>query len=167
MGIKTDVTIWGSTLVSQAGTFTNTLTQKFKQFVSDAEATVSGIFTDDVIGMNVSEIENMKSAVQTYVNGIETALGGIKDETSTELSSAFASSEMRTAVDGFLDAVMTACKAYTSQLLKFYDLLDSVSKQYTAQTNAMKQTLDTEAQKTAESIERYSVGDAADATPAA
>ena len=167
MGIKTDVTIWGSTLVSNVGNFTNTLTQKFKNFVTEAGATVAGIFPDDVIGMNVSEIETMKTAVQTYVNGIETALDGIKTETGTELAAAFANSEMRTAVDGFLDAVMAACKAYTSQLLKFYDLLDSVSKQYTAQQTSMNTTLNEEAQSTSESITRYSVGDAADATPAA
>ena len=105
--------------------------------------------------------------MQTYVRGIETALDTIKGDTETELAAAFANSDMKIAVEGFLDAVMTACKAYTSQLLKFYDLLDSVSKQYTAQQEAMNKALNGEAKTTAESITRYEVGNQADATPAA
>ena len=167
MSIKSELQQWGSELISKTGNFTGQLTQTFQNFVSEAGATIAGIYPGDVVGMNVANIESMKREVQTYVKGIETALDTIKGDTETELAAAFANSDMKIAVEGFLDAVMTACKAYTSQLLKFYDLLDSVSKQYTAQQEAMNKALNGEAKTTAESITRYEVGNQADATPAA
>ena len=60
MSIKSELQQWGSELISKTGNFTGQLTQTFQNFVSEAGATIAGIYPGDVVGMNVANIESVK-----------------------------------------------------------------------------------------------------------
>lgn len=114
---------------------------------SAAKISGSGLFGSNVgakgysiVGLQVGEIPNMRSAINTYVDGIETFLSNISPD--IEANAAFRSDDVQTAVKKYLETVKTYCINLTSQLRAFSDKLADVKATYEANMATLSGAID-------------------------
>lgn len=81
-----------------------------------------------VVGIQASEIPNMRDAIRNYVNGITTHLDNIEPLATAD--NAFKNEEVQTAVQTYIAAVKKYCMNLTTQLLAFSDKLQEVYEKY-------------------------------------
>lgn len=102
--------------------------------VGKVSSAASGIFSGDVIGINVNEIPNMQTAIKNYVDALNQHLDEVKQNATTD--SAFTGAYAG-AVTEFVTAVKECCYAVISQLLAFSDKLADVKDQYDKRDKAL------------------------------
>lgn len=79
-----------------------------------------------VVGINVYEIPNMKSAIKTYVEGVQEHLSSIN--TSVDTGMAMKGTGVEEAVFLYIESVSNYCQSLVSQLLAFSDKLSLIQE---------------------------------------
>ena len=156
MSIKSEVSQFFSSAISKVVYKVEGLTHLVSCVTSSVTSTLGGLITGDVVGINVTKIPEMQDSIRSSVKAIQDHLDSV--HTDTDPSIAFADPDMQTACRSYIEGVMTACKAYTSNLLRFVDLLSEVKGYY--ETNQAKQaeTVTNAGQEAASSVEAYTEG---------
>ena len=95
-----------------------------------------GLFGDDVIGLNVSKIPEMKSAIMDMCNAIDAKLNEL--ETDIDSNSAYRGEGIDAALKNYLGRVAEYCSNLTSTLRAFNDKLTDVKNQWDAATGSME-----------------------------
>jgi len=101
------------------------------------------IWDQDVVGINVDKIPEMRQAIRDYVKQITDHLDKIDATANTE--NAFRSESVKAAVKAYVGKVKEYAMNLVSQLLSFSDKLQDVSEAWTASTNTMGDTVNTSA----------------------
>lgn len=105
-----------------------------------------------VVGINVHEIPNMRSAIRIYVQDLERHLDEVA--TNADTSPAF-KGEYADAITSYVTAITRACKSVTTQLLAFSDQLKEVSDSYEAQDRTLSENIRRSATGAEEQYQRY------------
>lgn len=150
--IKSEFNQFVSSVGSTVGGIGDTISNFFRGITSQVSATVGSLISGSVVGINVNRIDEMRDSIRTYTNEIETHLEEV--HLNTDPSGAFADPEMQAAVKAYVGGVMEACRAYTSQLLKFSDILYEIKVDYEAKQAAQSSTLRTAGAEVG-NVERY------------
>lgn len=79
-----------------------------------------------IVGMDVTQIPQVREAIDTYVQGIESHVNKI--DTSVEANAAFRGEEVQSAVKAYIDTVKEYCINLCSQLRAFSDKLADAQK---------------------------------------
>lgn len=151
--IKAEYNQFVSNVASRANSAGDMLSTLFRGIISQASARIGSLISGSVVGINVNKIDGMRNAIRTYVNDIETHLDNVY--VNTDPKSAFADPDMQSAVKEYIGGVMSACRAYTSQLLKFSDMLYEIQEDYKAKQAVQTDTLRGAGNEVGDSVERY------------
>lgn len=107
----------------------------------------------DVVGMKVSEVPQIKSALEHYMAHI---LGRLMDlEMGANKDSAFKSRKVQSAVDQYLVEVRDLCMNLVTNLEAFDDKLTDVANKWAAQTSEMSSNINSAGSGLAESVKNY------------
>lgn len=92
-----------------------------------------------IVGMNANKVPEMRTAIRTYVNNVESHLQGI--DALASANNAFQGAEAQAAVRTYISKVKDYCIGLTSQLLAFSDKIKDVENAWQKQTAAAAQTI--------------------------
>lgn len=124
----------------------------FNSIVGGITSTVSGLYSGDVVGINIEQIPPMQEAIRKYVEAIDEHLKEVN--TNADTSNAY-KGEFATAIKSYVEAVCSACGALTSNLLEFNAKLDEVRQKYQAHDEDLKSQLSSQASEMNSSFKRY------------
>ena len=93
-----------------------------------------------VVGINVNQIPNMRTAIREYVDKITNHMDNINPILSS--SSAFQSDEVKIATEKFINTVKEIVSNYLSGLLVFSDKLEDISEVYQRNVERLAKTID-------------------------
>lgn len=91
-----------------------------------------------VVGIQTTEIPNMRQAIRDYCDKINSHLDTIDTKVDTNI--AF-KGDYAVAVREYADAIKKVCKSLTSNLLAFSDQLYEIEKQYHSSDDALKSNI--------------------------
>lgn len=151
--IKATFNQFTSGVGSQANSAGDRISTLISGIVGQAKASIGSLITGSVVGINVNKIDEMRNSIKTYVNDIETHLDNVY--VNTDPKAAFADPDMQVAVKEYIGGIMEVCRAYTSQLLKFSDMLKEIQDDYIAKQAAQADTLRGAAGEVKDTVERY------------
>ena len=123
--------------------------------IGTAGATIGGIISGDVVGININQVPNMQNAIREYVNNINQHLATVNQFATTE--NAF-KGDYAVAVTQFVQAVCTACENYVSQLLQFSDKLGHIAEKYQEHDQELKSNIGTQATNMESAYTKYTEG---------
>lgn len=161
MSVKTKANDFVSTIANKGKEITSSFKRTIGEISQDFQTEVNNLVGESLVGINVNEVPHMQEAIKTYVNNIQDALNAVNTNTDETAKSAFANEEMRATLSTFVAAVMEACQAYTSQLLKFHTMLGNVKSQYEQQQKDINDTLTNASDTTRTSVEAYTIDESA------
>lgn len=160
MSVKTQAKAFVSSIANTGKNITTDFRAAIGKISDNLTTAVDNLVADSLIGIDVNKVPEMQTAIETYVKNIQDALDGVNENTDEVAKTAFANDEMLTTLSDFVQAVMDACKAYTSQLLKFHTLLGNIRQQYIDQQTAINDTLSQSSSDTRSSVTEYTVDSA-------
>jgi len=123
--------------------------------IGDISAMFTGPSTNaDIAGMNVENIPQIINAIDTYVNQINGAIGGL-DNADEQRRYAFKGEELQNSVAGFINAVREHLLDTVSHLRAFNQRLRDVSATYQANVAANAANIATQANTIEGATARY------------
>lgn len=109
-------------------------------------ASTSGANSDfDVVGINASEVPNMRAAIAEYVNRIKQYLTDINED--AEAARAFKGDEIASSVKKYITSEKDYCINLISNLMAFSDRLQDVSDAWTKAASNMSSGINSAASK--------------------
>lgn len=108
--------------------------------------------TNGLIGINATQIKNMRGAIKTYVTELESHLDTVNATAST--AGAF-KGEFAVAVTDYVTAVTFACKAVISELTAFSDLLVKVEQAYASKDETLASSITSSAKEVESNYQTY------------
>lgn len=140
-----------------AGQAISSITDKaqsvFESIVGTVSAAFDGLVTGDVVGIDATQVPQMKQAISSYVEELKGHLDQMKTNAKTD--DAF-KGEYATAITEFVAAVNECCYAVISQLLAFNDVLDEVQAKYAEKDANMAKDITGQADELRSSYQAYS-----------
>lgn len=94
---------------------------------------------DGVAGLELEKVENMKTAINKYVEDIQTALSPLNEADAT----AVFGKDIATAVQNFVKEVKGSCYAVITNMLSFNDDLTAIKTAMEAKKNSVNTTVNT------------------------
>lgn len=142
------------TVVSKFNDGKRTITDFFSGTVNKKVSEVNSFFKNGatVVGINVNQIPNMKTAIRQYVADIEKALAELKNYDPTV---AFQGDQIVIALKDYIDAVIETCGAIVSNMLAFNDQLTEIEKAYRTKDVSAASTISNSAESTRSAYTRY------------
>ncbi len=108
--------------------FASKASSVFASIVGDARASIQGLFTGDVVGINVNGVPAMQDAIKAYVENLTETLNNFAKEVQT--NEAFAGTKLSETVHAFIDSIKEVCNALISDLLQFNEQLQQYADKY-------------------------------------
>lgn len=108
--------------------FASKASSLFSSIVGDAKASIQGLFSGDVVGINVNGVPAMQEAVKAYVENLQETLNNFAKEVQTD--EAFAGTKLSETVHSFIDAIKDICNALIEDLLQFNTQLQEYADKY-------------------------------------
>ena len=133
------VSNWAQSLVRQAG-------QNFQ-----------AAFNGNVVGLKVSGIPAMRTAIDDYCAGVETMLDDVASKVKADI---VLKGQTSTALDTFMQAAATQCQNLVSQLRRFEDKLDEVQAAYNKTDTSLSSEIKTASTEASSQYEHYTYGGA-------
>ena len=130
---------WAQSLIRQAG-------QNFQ-----------AAFNGSVIGLKVSGIPAMSTAIDDYCNKVETMLEDVASKVKSDMTLKGESSK---SMDAFMTAAATSCKNLVSQLRRFEDKLDEVEKAWKSSDQSLSSERSNASNEASSQYEHYTYGGA-------
>lgn len=106
---------------------------------------------NSVVGIKVSGIPNMQNAINEYVNGVDNAIAELRN---AETNIAF-KGDYAEAVKSYIEEMINACKAISSQMKVFNDELTEIQKAYEAKDTSTSQKIRQEAESASSNYQTY------------
>ena len=104
------------------------------------------------VGMNYTEIPNIRAAIRTYVANIQTELEKLNSDAS---NSNAVKGEIAKAAQDYVKAVSEVSKAYTTALLAYSDKMYEYGEAYKKSDTTLSQNVADEASSLSSSVETY------------
>lgn len=134
-------------------TVTSNIQNTFGTITNRAISDVNSFFSNGttVVGINVNQIPAMKTAVRTYVEGIQSALGELVNY---DPEIAF-KGEYSAKLKEYIQAIIETCNAIVSHMLAFNDELTKVQQAYEAKDTASASAISADAESTRSAYTNY------------
>ena len=133
----------------------DTVFQWAQSLFNQAGEQVNAAFNGSVVGLKVSGIKEMRTAIDTYCDGVEKTLKDIAKDVQANIVLKGASSK---ALDTFMQAAAVQCQNLVSQLRRFMAKLDEVEKAYKKTDSTLKSELSKESTEAKNSVKAYTYG---------
>lgn len=124
----------------------------FNNIVGDLQSTVQGLFSGDVVGIDVAQIPTMQAAIQTYVDDLQEHLAEMKANASTDEAY---KGDYASSVSDFIAAVQECCYAVISQLLAFSDQLTKIEESYRENDSSLSSDISSQADELRGAYDAY------------
>lgn len=118
----------------------------FGSIVGDAKAAVQGLYNGDVIGIREDGVDEMKTSVTNYIEGLQTTLDEFAKTIETD--EAFKGTELTAVVKQFISAIKDICNSLIGDLEGFNTELDKIAAQYKTNINStLAQSISSQAEE--------------------
>ena len=130
---------------------------RFRGTVSNVQGYAGSLFTvakngESFVGLNYASIDAIRSAIRTYVNGIQQEVAKLNTDASTDNA---LKGEVVAATKEYVKAVSDVANAYVSALLAYSDRMYEYGEEYKSSDQKLQTNVSSEAQSLASSADTY------------